>query len=276
MRSWLVIAAIGVVAGAAAFGLGATPGAAVCGALAGAALAGATRMLAGDGPAAIAAAAIGALLAIALLIVHGGELATAWLAIAAMAWTIAELARPTTPAVALAPAIAAAILEPACAPLVIIAALRWSRTRRERWAIALPIVGAVLVASAIVLGMHGGALADRWFGPMAPRSVSLAARLGDSLGPLIAVAALAGAVELVRRRHAEIAVLACITGALLVDLRTSAVEPITLGSAALCCALGVARLAGSIRIASGQAIVAATCGWLLLLPAAWTIVGKLQ
>src|SRR5262249_43551451 len=131
--------------------------------------------------------------------------------------------------------------------------------------IALPIAGAVFALIALILGAPAAGHPDS----------SLAARLGDALGPLVGVAALAGCGELVRRRYAQLAGLACVASALLIDLRAGTVDAITLGLAALCCALGVARLAGSIRIASGQAIAAAACGWLLLLPAVWTIVNKL-
>jgi hypothetical protein len=277
VRSWLVIAAIGVAAGGAAFALGATPGSAACGVLAGAAIAGATRLYAGDSPAALAAAVIGALLAIALPIDLHADLALPWLAMAAGAWTVAELVRPprgATVAVALAPAAIAGILEPAFVPLAVIAGIRWARTRRERWAFVLPVICGLVALLAIAAGCaRTGTLAslgDRWFGTAPDPDNSLAMHLGDALGPVIATAALGGVAQLGRHRIAGVAIAACVTGAMLVDLRAGHVEPVTLGLAALASALGIARLAGMIRIGSGQVISAATCGLVLLLPPVWT------
>jgi hypothetical protein len=139
VRSWLVIPAMGTIAAAAAFGLGGGPWDAACGAAAGAALAHAIRTLAGDSPAALAGAGLASLLAIALIVERGGELALPWLAIAAAAWTFAELARPTrSPLVAMVPATLAAILEPGCAALIAIAGTRLVTApwQRPRWAIA--------------------------------------------------------------------------------------------------------------------------------------------
>src|SRR5206468_273497 len=133
-------------------------------------------------------------------------------------------------------------------------------TRRERPAIAVSLAGVLVAAFAVVVGAaRGGILGsvgEAWFGCPPRTGTAIASQLGDTLGPLVAVAALGGLVELGRHRLAGIAI----------DLRAGGVGPVTLGLAALCSAFGIARLAGSIRIASGQAIVAATCGVLMLLP----------
>ena len=116
----------------------------------------------------------------------------------------------------------------------------------------------------------------------------LAARAGEALGPLTAVAALAGlAIALrafvvngaagtrlraFRPRRAELALVAWIAGAVLVDLRAGTIGAATFGLAALCAGLAVARLGALIRLAAGQAVVAATAGALLVVPPAWIAV----
>src|SRR5687767_6936907 len=80
------------------------------------ALASAVRALAGDSPAALVGAAIAPLLAVASIAERGGGLAAPCLALAAIGWTAAELARASTsrrrPLVALALALAAASIAP--------------------------------------------------------------------------------------------------------------------------------------------------------------------
>ena len=104
------------------------------------------------------------------------------------------------------------------------------------------------------------------------RSESTAGR--TALGPLTAVAALAGLAGLVRARWAELAVAAAVAGAIGVDLRAAAVGPATLGLAALLAGLAIGRLAAMIRLASGQAITGATIGALALAPPAWTALAQ--
>jgi hypothetical protein len=271
---------MGTVAAGAALGLGGSPWDAACGAAAGAALAHAIRTLAGDSPAALAGAGLASLLAIAMIVERGGGLALSWLAIAAAAWTFAELARPTkSPLVALVPATLAAILEPGCAALIAIAGTRLVTApwQRPRWAIAVPIGGGLIVVLAIIAGATDGSLAALWY--RAPRHSapgSALSLLGDALGPLVGVAALAGLALVARVRLANLAIGACVVGALLVDLRAGAPGPTTLGLAALCAGLAVGRLAGMIRIGSAQAIVGVTCGALLLLPPVWTAIERGQ
>lgn len=188
----------------------------------------------------------------------------------------------TSPIVALLPAIVAALLEPACASLLVLAGIRMMTApwQRPRWILAVPIAGAVVVLVAIVAGlarsgMFAG-LATSWYGepahPIAP--AALATAVAAALGPLVAVAALAGLALVVRVLHrgalAELAILACTAGALLADLRAGSVGPMSLGLAALAAGLAVGRLAAMIRIPSGQAVVGATCGVLLLVAPAYT------
>jgi len=280
----MVIPAIGVASAAAAGALGATHLIVPLG-LAGAAVAGAVRALAGDAPAYLAGAVIAPLLLLASLFDPGvsGELPRAVIAIAAAAWTVVELARPSTsPLVAVLPATVAAVLDPSFVALVAIAGARvmtapWAR---PRWAIAVPVAGVLAIVLALIAGAaHGGplgTLADRWCGPRVhPSSIGALATAGaDVLGPVTAVAALAGLAALVRVRHAELAIAASIAGALLVDLRTGAIGPSTIALAALCAGLAVGRLAAQIRLASGQAIAAVTVGALLVVPPAWTAIER--
>lgn len=322
MRPWLAIPIVGVVAALIAAALGQRGLALACAAAAGAAVVHALRAFAGDSPAAIAGACAGALLAIVTISEHAHhtDLAIPWLALAAAAWTFAELARETaTPYVALAPAITAALVEPACVALVAIAGARLvgrpsrpmveaalraqlktgesgqlplpridtGKTKKlprrrlglPRWVIAVPIAGAVLVVLAIVTGTARdgvlGSLAASWYGPRvrdASASSSLFS-LADALGPVLVVAAGAGAIVLARVHLASLAVIACAIGAVLVDLRTGATGAFTVGLAALCAGAGISRFAGMIRLRTGQAIAAATCGVLLLVPPVWTMIG---
>ena len=249
-----MIPAVGVAAGALAAAAGQTaPLVLAGGALAGAAVAAAVRAQCGDAPAALAAAALAPLVAVASII---DALGVPALAVAAAAWTLAELARPTrTPLVALAPATAAAALAPAFVVLLPIAATRLPGRARLPGQIAggLACLGVLLYAGP----------------PAAPDPLALARELADALGPLLAVAALAGLALVARAR---VDVVACVAAALLADLHAGAVTAPTLGLAALCAGFAIARLAGTIRLASGQAIVAATCGALLLLAPAWLAV----
>ncbi|MEO8707255.1 MAG: hypothetical protein ABI867_44925 [Kofleriaceae bacterium] len=281
MRTWLVIPAAGVAAALGAFACGVGI-AALAAALAGAALAHAVRRLAGDTPGALAGAALAAVLAVLAIIDlrAGGSLAVPFLAVAAMAWTIAELADSTQRVVivALLPATVAAVLDPSCAALVAIAGTRVLRERgAPRWAIALPIAGGLVVILAVIAGSarHGAlaALATHWFG-RTPHAIAPAASLGrlaGALGPLAAVAALAGLAALARVRLVNVAIVACAAGALLVDLRAGAPGSTTVALAALCAGIAVGAFAGTIRIASGQAITAATCALLLVVPPAFSI-----
>lgn len=328
---------VGVVAGVVAAALGARGLEIVCGAIAAASVVHALRALAGEEPAAIAGAAAGGLLAVVVIVEHGRlahhGLAVPWLAVAAAAWTFAELARPTaTPYVALAPAIAAALLEPAFVALPAIAGARLvGRPSKEvveaalraqlhldsgpvgqlplkgvpqsgpvkahsgpvkkaavkpvrpglppRWVIAAPVAGAVLIILAIIAGTARGgsfaSLGQSWFGPRLADASPLDAltRLADALGPIAVVAVVGGLAVLARVHLASLAVVACAIGTVLVDLRTGAPGAATLGLAAVCAGAGITRLASTIRIRSGQAITAAMCGAILLVPPVWTVIG---
>ncbi len=273
VRSWLVIPAMGVVCGGAAAALGITPMVA----LTGAAIAAVVRVLAGDSPAALTGAVLAPLLAVASFADAGSELPRAAIALAAAAWVVTELAREDgSPLVAVLPAAVAGALDPSFVALLAIAGTRLVITPgpRPRWALAVPLVGIFAIVLAALAGTVWPALGVRWFGTVA-RPISLmsfATIAATTLGPLTAVAALAGLGDLFRARRAELALAAAIIGAILVDVRAGGLGPATIGLAALLAGLAIVRLAAMIRLPSGQAIAAATIGALVIVPPAWTAI----
>lgn len=257
---------------------------AVSAGLAGAALAAAVRSLAGEAPAALVAAVLAPLLVIVSFAEHHLVHVSPLLAVAAIAWTIVELGRTTpSPLVAMLPATIAAVLDPAAVALVMLAGTRlvtapWNR---PKWAIAIPIAGGLAVVLALIAGSaHEGAFAKlgtHWFGPAHQIGAPALARLlGDALGPLTAVATIAGLALIAKLRLAELAVAACAIGALLIDLRAGAVGGATLGIAGLCAALAIGRFAATIRMPSLQPIAGITVAMMLLVPPAWTVVEHLR
>jgi hypothetical protein len=273
------------VAGGAAMALGMTPVIA----LGAAGLAAAVRVLAGDSPAALTGAAIAPLVAVASLASAGGVSVREALALAAAGWTVTELGwpaeapRPASSAlVAVLPAAVAGVLDPSFVALLAIAGVRLARAPgrpRTRWVLCAPAVGALALVLAGLAATVWPGLGARWFGgdahPVTATSlVATATAAADALGPLTAVAALAGLSALVRAGWAELALAAAIAGAIGVDLRAAAVGPATIGLAALLAGLAIGRLAAMIRIASGQAVAGATIGALALAPPAWTAVAQ--
>ncbi|HEY1558010.1 MAG TPA: hypothetical protein VGF94_24440 [Kofleriaceae bacterium] len=279
MRSWLSVLLVAGVCAAAAVLRGAGPaGAAACGAL-GAALAQAVRAFNGAGLAADVLAAAAGVLAVLGLDALVADPAREALAAAAAMWTIAELVRPLpargSPLPALAMAACAGALDPAYVALVPLAGTRLATwPGHARWAIAAPIVGLVACALAIAAALaHGGVLARLWLawagtgthGAGASRALAVA---GDALGPIVALAALAGlAAGAARGRLAAATLLAAALGALALALRTGALAPAVPVVAALAASLGFARLAALVRHPTGRAAVAATCGLLAVVSA---------
>jgi hypothetical protein len=173
------------------------------------------------------------------------------------------------------------VLDPSFVPLVAIAGVQLLTAPgpRPRWALAVAASGAVAVALAVVAGTRWPALAAPWFVRAAhPVALgALAAATGAALGPFAAVAALAGLGGCIARRpdapgFARSPLAACVAGALLCDLRAGAPGHATLGLAAVLSGLAIIRLAGMIRIPSGQAIAGATIGALVVAPTAWTAI----
>jgi hypothetical protein len=267
---------MGVVCGAAAIALGLSP----LVALTGAALAGVIRVLAGDSPAALTGAVLAPVLAVASFAEAGGELARAAIALAAAGWTVTELARPAeaeaSPLVAVLPAVIAGVLDPSFVALIAIVGVRLVTPYRPRprWVPAVPVGGVLAIVLAVLAGTAWPTLGARWFGAAGhPVSVAtLAGFAGATLGPLTAVAALAGLTALARPRHGELALAASVAGAILVDLRAGTFGATSIGLTALLAGLAIGRLAAMIRIPSGQAIAGATIGVLVVVPPAWTAV----
>lgn len=274
MRSWVVIPAMGAVAGGAAVALGLTPWLA----LAGAALAAVIRVVAGDAPGALCGAVLAPSLAVASLADASPPSVRGVIALAAACWVVVELARAPESAIAarlaVFPAVVAAVLDPSFVALVAITGLHLWMARGPRWSLAALVLGCVAVGVALLAGTVWTGLGAHWFAAPAHAvpSATLAARIGDALGPLTAVAALAGLSALVRVRFAELALAAGVVGALLVDARAGGPSTATLGLAALLAGLAIDRLAGLIRIPAGQAITGATVAALVVLPPAWTAV----
>jgi hypothetical protein len=254
-----------------------------------AAFAAVIRVLDGDSPAALTAAVVAPLLALASFAELGGALVRAAIALAAVGWTVTELARPADardvaspvdrwsslrPLVAVLPAVVAAVLDPAFVALVAIAGARLMTAPRprQRWVVCVPIAGIVAILVAVIAGTAWTGLGARWFG-VAAHPVPAAALAGAAaavLGPLTAVAALAGLTALARARYAEIALGAAIAGAILVDLRAGVVGVASVGLAAVLAGLAIGRLAALIRLPSGQAFAGAVAGLLVIVPPAWT------
>jgi hypothetical protein len=274
------------VAGVAAGGLALashSPVDAVAIAAAGAAIAAAARALLGGSAAATCAVAIAALLgALGLLALPGVALVRAAAACAAGAFACAELVRPMTPDGSPWPAIGAAVLagalDPSFAALLAIAGVRLVRGPwpRPRAALAVPCIGALAIALAALGVAHGGAWWAAWADRAAhPLDAARAAtRIGDALGPITAVAALAGLVlAAARGRYVAATLLAVAAGALAADVRAAAAGPATIALAALAAGVAIGRLAGMIRWPVAQACVAAAAGALVLVAPAWLVLG---
>ena len=271
---------MGVVTGGIALALAGPVGLTV--GLAGAALAAAVRALEGDSPASLAGAVAAALVALAVMFDLGAELPRAAIAVAAAAWTVAELGRgalsTASPIVALLPAVIAAIAAPSCAPLVAIvgAHLVTAPWRRPRSIVVVPIAGGLAVIVAVIAGLaHAGVFArlgELWIGPArAVAPTALPGLLGEALGPVLAIAALAGiALVFTRVRHAQLAIGACLVGGLVVQLRTGAIDAATIAVVAIAAATAIGRLGAMIRLPVGQAFAGATLVLLLVVPPAWT------
>ncbi|HEY4182922.1 MAG TPA: hypothetical protein VGM90_39130 [Kofleriaceae bacterium] len=291
MRSWLVIPALGAVCAGAGAGLAAVAGVnpvsvpvviAGCGA-AGAAMAACVRALAGDSPASLVGAVLAPLLFVATVFQMGVgvENARALIAVAALAWTVVELARPSTsPLVALLPATVAAVMDPSFVALVPLAGARLMTApwERPRWAVAVPIAGGLMVLVAIVSGLaaHGrfAALGSEWFGARRAgvSPIDWLAMLVAAVGPFTAVAAVAGGSSVAKPRHAELSIAISLAAAVLVGLRSGSVTVPVVGLVALLAGFAVGRLAGLIRLASGQAIAGTAVAALVLTVPAWSAI----
>lgn len=250
------------------------PAALALGALA-AANAGAVRAFAGNSIAAALAGGAAALLAtFCLLDLRDVELARAALASAAAMFAIGELARPmpTSPLPAIGAALVAAVLDPSFVALIAITGVRFVRGPwpRPRWAVAVPAIGALATVLALTTALtRGGVFAELWMqwagraGHAGP--VALLEQLGDTLGPLAAVAGLAGVgVCITRGRFAAAAMIAALIGALASDLACGAIGAATPTIAAVATGIAVGRLAATIEWPLAQPFVGAAAGFMIV------------
>lgn len=243
----------------------------------GAAICAAVRAFAGSSLAASITAASAALLGVlGLLDASGFDVARAALTGAAAMFAISELARLTpakSPYPAIGAAIVAAVLDPSFVGLVAIAGVRfvvgpWSR---PRWAALVPALGVIAIMLAIVAGFaHHGLLSSLWIAwtggpPHAASPSHVALVIGDALGPLTAVAAIAGlGICIGRGRIAAASVVAIAIGVGAVALRDGTLAPGTLVLAALAAGVGLGRLAAMVRWPAGQTLVGATASFIVL------------
>lgn len=282
-RTWLAIPAVAVACAGVAAGLGWRAGRLdpeVIGAtgLLAAALAAAVRAFAGPSLAAavagVAAALLGTLTTLELshLVMARAELASA----AAM-FAICELVRPMPPEESPLPSVGAAIvagiLDPSFIALVPITTWRYVRGPWSipRGALALPFAGAL----ACVLAIVAAAVPSRLLGELwtawtqrdaaAHDPLGVVAAIGDVLGPLTAVAALAGlGVCATRGRLAVTSVCAITVGALAVDLACGSAGAALPAIAALGTGVAISRLTAMIRWPAGQAFVGGTAGFMMV------------
>jgi hypothetical protein len=280
-RSWIAVPASGVACAGLAL-VSRAPAEAVALGLAAAAIAAAVRAFAGASGAATAAAVIGALLGGFALLEVPGELLRGPLACAAAAFAIAELVRPAPPNASPWPAIGAAVLagvlDPSFVVLVAIGGWKlmnspWSRLRYAPAVLVVGVLGGVL---AIVAAVRWTPLWIVWTGhaPHALDPWRMAAVHGDALGPIAAVAALAGlAIAAMRGRYALASLVGVAVAGGAVALRSGVLGPAALMCGAVAAGVAIARLAALVRWPAGQVVVGAAAGFLAVAAPALVIYG---
>ena len=265
-RSWIVVPAAGIACGAIAF-VSRSPGEAVAIALTGAALAAAVRAFAGPSSAASASAVIAALIGALALLAVPGLLVRAPLAAAAAAFAIAELVRPAPPEASPWPAIGAAtvagMLDPSFVALIAISGWKLLRRTRPRYTALVPAAGVIASALAVAAAVRWPPLWTAWADhpPHALDALHTAALVGDALGPIAAVAAIAGlGIGATRGRYGLAAMTGVAAGSALVCVRCDVLSPAVLAVGALATGIAIARLAALVRVPSGQVVVGVTAG----------------
>jgi hypothetical protein len=287
-KTWLVIPALALVAAGLAVLAHQTPEAAVAVAALGAALAAAVRSFVGpSGAGAVAACAAALVGVLSVLEIPTVDVLHDSFACAAGMFAISELVRPLPPDPSPWPALGAALLavivDPAFAPLLCVAGVRYvtGPWRQPRWAIAAPIVGGLaVVLAALAACVPHGMFAELWsvwavrISPAAGTADPLAAAtsLGDVLGPVTAVVAIVGlGTCTLRGRIALAAVLGVTAATVAIDLFTGRIGAATVVCAALGAGLGIARLAAMIRFPAGQACIGGALGFMLVVAPVWTL-----
>jgi hypothetical protein len=283
--AWLVMLGIAVGCGALAYAVLRVPAQALALGLLAAALARTVRVMVGaTRTVGFIAAAAGALLAVACIVVFADARAVRGVVAAAGAlFAIGELVRAAEPERSpwplVAAAVVAAVLDPSFVALVVVAgAWLWRQPLRPRGSAVLPCLGVAGIAAAVVLACaRGGALAHAWRvwsshtnAVLSPSA--LVARVGEALGPLLVFAALAGLVLCAQRpRLTAAAILGCTAGALAVALRAGMITPGVLAMVALAAGVATGQLAALGRYSAGQAFVAAAAALLVVAEPAWTL-----
>jgi hypothetical protein len=284
-RAWLVMLGVALGCGLLTYAVLRVPAPAIALGLLAAALARTVRVMVGGTRAVgVIAAAAGALLATAAIVAFADPRGVRGLAaVACGLFAIGELARAAEPGRSPWPLVAAALLAAALDPsfvvLVVVAgAWLWRQPRRPRWWAILPCIGVAGSAAAGALACaRSGALGHAWtvwsahpVAALAPGA--LLARVGDALGPLVALAAFAGLALCAKRsRLVAAAIYGCAVGALGVALCAGAITPAVLALAALVAAVATGQLAALVRFAAGQAFVAAGAALLVVAEPAWTL-----
>ncbi len=249
----------------------------------GAALAAAVRAFAGPSLAVAVAAGAASLVGTLALVQLHVDMRSA-LACAAGLFAIGELSRPLLPDASPWPALGAslfaAVLDPSFVALLPIAGVRlatgpWSL---PRWTLAAPAIGALVVLLAILSAlMTRGLFADLWAlwsarprHPLDPVAVALT--LGDMLGPVTSVIAMAGLAACAARGSIPAScVVGVLAGALGVDLVSGAPGGATLVVAGLGAGAGIARFAALVRWPTGQAFVGGTVAVMLVVAPVWSL-----
>lgn len=281
MKSWIAIPVVAGVAAALALAIRQPPETACAVAALAAAIAAVVRAFVGGSAAATVASTVSALLG-ALFALELPDIARSAFAAAAALFVVSEIVRPqpvdASPLPSIGAALIAGVLDPSFIALVPVTGVRfilgpWSRPRGS---IALPILGVLATGLAILaatLPIHD--LWQVWTGKMGSdliyNPLQLLARLGDIVGPIAAVAALAGFATIASRGHDAIASVASIAaGAVAVDLATGSVGVATVACAAFGAGLGIARLTAMLRWPAGQAAIGAAAGFMMLVAPALT------
>lgn len=272
-KSWLVIPAVAFVAAGLAVTLRHPPETGFAIAALAAAIAAVIRAFTGGSAAATVAATVAALLGALLALEIDDELARGGLAAAAALFAISEIVRPqpvdASPLPSLGASLLAGVLDPSFIALVPVTGVRfilgpWSRPRGSA---ALPVVGMFACVLAVISALSIPELWHVWTGkPGAdPKPLQLLAQLGDIVGPLAAVAALAGLGTIASRGNYAIAsVVGIVVGALAVDLATGTVGVASVACAAFGAGLGIARLTAMLRWPVGQAAIGVATGFMML------------
>jgi hypothetical protein len=170
-------------------------------------------------------------------------------------------------------ALVAGALDPSFVALIAITGVRFvcGRWARSRGAIVVPIVGALATVVALAAALtREGVFAElwvRWAGRTGDAdAIVLGERLGDTLGPLAAVAAVAGiGVCTTRGRFAAAAIVASLVGSLATDLACGTLGVATLALASVTTGVAIGRLAATLHWQLAQPFVGAVAGCVIVI-----------